>query len=304
MVRVVGRGALTYGVDMAIDPFFGSVLSGAASLVGGIMSGEGNRKANEQAMEQAAYNRQYQEQFAKLGVTWRAEDVMNAYKKTGIHPLALLGTSGATYSPVSVSPIGGSGVGSGLAAAGQDISRGLMAGADRELREKALGMQEALMNTNAERGQLENELLKVRIMSEQAKLRGQLGPPAATPGATEQEINFPGVEKKVIPDVTVVRTPRGGYVVLPSNDAQQRMEEIFGLGPEWWARNRAWLATEDARQWVKSYLPKPPANMEWRYHPPTGEWLPSYVDYPDRHMRSDVDRRTGERVRGLFEGGM
>lgn len=289
---------------MAIDPFFGSVLSGVSSVVGGLFGAEGNRKANERAEETAVHNMRQQDELAKHGILYRAADVMDAYRHTGIHPLALLGVAGPTYTPSSPVFLGGSPLGEGIARAGQDFSRSMNATADRELRGAALKLQEAMLNTNAERGHLENELLKTQIASERMRLAQQSGPAMPKAGMGENQIMFPGVEKNVIPDVTVVRTPRGGYVVVPGKEVQSRMEEMFGLGPEWFSRNRAWLATEEARDWVRKFLPKAPSNTEWRYHAPTGEWLPSYVDYPDRHMFGNVGRRVGNRVRDLFSGGM
>lgn len=284
---------------MAVDPFFGSVLAAGTNLLGGLIGGGAKEAANKQQEAQFDYNARQQMAFATRGLTWRAEDAMEAYKRTGIHPLAMLGVSGPTYSPTFTAFDSSNPVGEGVARAGQDISRSINATADRELRGAALKLQEAALNTSAERGQLENELLKTRIASERMRLAQQSGPAMPKPGASETDINFPGVEKQIIPDVTVVRTPRGGYVVVPGKEVQSRMEEMFGLGPEWFSRNRAWLATPEAREWVQKFLPKPPSNQEWRYHVPTGEWLPSYIDYPDRHMFPDVGRRVANRVRDL-----
>lgn len=281
---------------MAIDPFFGSVLAAGTGLVGGILGQGSQAAANKQQEAQFNANLQQQIAYATRGLTWRAEDAMEAYKRTGIHPLAMLGVSGPTYSPMVSTSFGGSPIGEGIAKAGQDISRGLHATADRELRGKALAIQEAALNTSAERGYLENELLKTQIASQRMRLQQMSSPAVPNPG---EQVNFPGVERDVIPDTTVVRTPRGGYVVVPGKEVQSRMEEIFGLGPEWFVRNRAWLGTPEARQWVQKFLPKPPPYHEWRYHIPTGEWLPSYIDYPDRHMFGHVGRRVGDSVRAL-----
>lgn len=282
-----GHGGQVCGVEMAIDPFFGSVLAAAANIGGGLIGGGSSSAANKRVEEQAEANRQAQLTAMQHGITWRAQDVMNAYKSTGIHPLALLGVQGPTYSPVS-SAFAPSPVGESIGRAGQDIARGMHATADRDLRGAALELQRKALNDAAERGGLENDLLRVRIASEQARLVQANNPPVPDSG-----VNFPGVENRINPDVSLSRTPRGGYVVIPGKAVQERMEEMFGLGPEWFARNRAWLATPEARSWVQKFLPKPPSYHEWRYNVPTGEWLPSPVDYEDRHLPN------AERARGV-----
>ena len=95
---------------------------------------------------------------------------MNAYQESGINPLALLGVQGPTYSPVTPAFIGGNPVGEGIARAGQDISRGIHATADRELRAASLALQKKSMEDAAERGGLENELLRIKILSEMQRL--------------------------------------------------------------------------------------------------------------------------------------
>lgn len=277
---------------MAIDPFFGSVLSAATGLIGGGLNALSSDVARGRAQDQINNQIALQREFATTGVTWKARDVMRAYEESGIHPLALLGVQGPTYTPVT-STIPADGMGDSIARAGQDISRGIQASSDRELRETALKLQEVALANAAERGGLENELLRMRIASEQARMFQ-----SSTPGVPSG-INHPGVERKIIDDVSVARTPRGGYVVLPGREAQERMEEIFGLGPEWFARNRAWLVTPQAREWVKRFLPAAPPNMEWRYNAPTGEWLPEYMDYPDRHLPNTVQARGVQRYIGI-----
>lgn len=266
-----------------------AIIAGAAALGGGIMNSIGQSNANAQARDLANQNIALQREFATTGLQWRANDAMKAYEATGIHPLQLLGGGGQSFSPVSAAFVPETGIGEGLGRAGQDIARHLQAGSDREVRQAALDMQKSVMANTVERGALENQLLRMQIASEQARTAqtGRLpAPPRA--GDPENKVMFPGVEPNIHADVSVVRTPRGGYVVLPSEQAQQRMSEMFGLSSEWFSRNRAWLATEEARGWVRKFLPPPPAGSDWRYHVPTGEWLPSYADtranYPDRHI--------------------
>lgn len=69
----------------------GAIASIGSSLLGGLFG----RSA---AKRQAALQRE----FAQKGIQWRVADA----KKAGIHPLAALGSPGASYTPVSGSPMG------------------------------------------------------------------------------------------------------------------------------------------------------------------------------------------------------
>lgn len=258
-----------------------AIVAGVGALAGGLLNSSANSVASGRAQDANADNIALQKEFAQTGVTWRTRDVMRAYGESGIHPLALLGVQGPSYTPVNYVGSSDTAMGDAISGASQNISRSMLATASED---KRMAHMKDLMSLSTESAGLDNELKRLRIQSEAMRLRQQLNPSMPVPGASEASIVNPGVEPKIIPDVTVTRTPRGGYVTLPSEAAQQRMSEMFGLSSEWFSRNRAWLATPEARQWVKSYLPKPPSNTEWRYHVPTGEWLPSYIDYGDRHL--------------------
>jgi len=265
---------------MAIDPFFGSVLGAAASLAGGLVGGGSSRQANERAATEAAHNRQAQLLTAQHGISWRAADAMNAYKSTGIHPLALLGVQGPTYSPVSTA-FTTSPVGEAIGRAGQEISRGIHATADRDLRAAALGMQEVALKQAAERGGLENELLRIKIASERALLAQQTKPamPKAVnrwliPGQIEASASGdvggikekdmertrsapgrPGYEPGAVPGVGMLRMPDGTLMLTKSKDAQDRLEEdTLGSVKHWLLRTfgpqfapRAWFPSERPR---------------------------------------------------------
>lgn len=265
---------------MAIDPFFGSVLSGAANIVGGLIGGENQRKANENARDAHLENLARQDEYAKRGVTYRVRDVMNAYNESGIHPLALLGVQGPTYSPSSPVFLGGNPVGEGLGRAGQDISRGLHATADRELRREALGMQ-------AERYKLENDLIRAKIASEIA-LTNQVQNSPAVPsvgqrylipgqGATgkltkddplkrviSDPIN-PSTEPGAVTGVRWSRTPTG-WMPIKSKDTQEGMEDDFIGNIQWNVANRL---IPMVRHWVKEkfdVVPFPaPEGKRWRW---------------------------------------
>lgn len=265
------HGGQVCGAEMAIDPFFGSVLAAAANIGGGLVGGGSSRKANELAEEQATANRQAQLTAMQHGITWRAQDVMNAYKSTGIHPLALLGVQGPTYSPVS-SAFTTSPVGESIGRAGQDISRGMHATADRELRGAAIKVQQDMLGIARERGTLENELIRTQIASERARLSQVSAPPMPSPN---QRWSLPGVadttmlhrdialrrdpsrEDSSTPGVGYLSMPDGSLMPVKSKEAQERLEDdVLGnlkhfvqreLGPSFWERDPGRAASPGMR---------------------------------------------------------
>lgn len=121
-------------------PFLPAVNMGFSSFVDPALDyfgAEADRKAaqdvNRKAAEEAEKNRQMQIEFAKNGVRWRVEDATAA----GLHPLAALGASGASYSGGSTSYLPESRGGSyrALSRMGQDASRAMMAMATPEEKE-------------------------------------------------------------------------------------------------------------------------------------------------------------------------
>lgn len=127
----------------------GGLISGGASLLSGWMQDEAAEDRNNAqinwARENAAQSTALQREFAQNGVRWRVEDA----KAAGLHPVFALGGSGATFTPSasSVSFEGrGEGLARGVAQAGQDISRAVMAQetpGERELRRAQLRLLNA-----------------------------------------------------------------------------------------------------------------------------------------------------------------
>lgn len=89
-----------------------ALIGAAGSILGGAISGEGQRKA-------ASMNADLQREFAQHGISWRVADA----KRSGIHPLAALG---AQLHQAQPSYVGGSDYGLTNAGqyAGQAIARG------------------------------------------------------------------------------------------------------------------------------------------------------------------------------------
>lgn len=295
---------------MAMDPFFGSLIGAGANLVGGLISSAGNRVANERASDLANNNLKFQSELATQGIRWKAADVMKAYEQTGIHPLMLLGTSAPTFSPVSASFVPDTSVGEAIGKAGQSIERGLYASADRDAREMAMGMTTAMNKLAIERGGLENELLRMKIASEAARLvqspavglpsinrrylvDGQnlntelRSPVAQGPGIEEQPLkrvtpgpSDPSSEPGAVTSRGWLRNADNSWSPVKSADAQQRLEDDF------WGTTKHFITNTLVPMFSPNSVPPPfpaPAGKSW-YVDWKGDWR--LVDRTDQMYRS------------------
>lgn len=285
----------------------GQAAGGAAGLFGG--GGNNNNFYNQLAImrEQA----QLQREFAQNGIQWRVQDAKNA----GIHPLYALGGSGASYSPSAVS-VGGdspSGLGRDLQDMGQGIGRAVAATASKEDR-AGVAFTAASRAQALERGQLENDHLKLQILASQAALqRAQVGPPMPTgpamqagPGhiikpaeITASASGQAGLEAGPHQpgNRNVAMTPSGKVVVpLPGKDFN--FEEMSTPGtPTWqfWHTVAPWFsqALRDEMRPSASQLPPGTDYWEWtpmgyvarKYGPPPAPRTPGY-ERPFRRPRA------------------
>jgi len=189
-------------------------------------------------------DRKLQKEFAQSGIQWKVEDA----KKAGIHPLAALGAQTTSYAPVSV---GGPSIASGLASAGQDISRAVDATRGSGARLDAY--QKTIQDLNVQRMGLENQLLGSQI----AKINS-VGVPPPMPGTDRFLIDGqansplvkdtplervgsaggqPSTEPGAVTDMGFARTPTG-WAPVQSKDFHDRAEEDFWAGLAWNIRNR------------------------------------------------------------------
>lgn len=162
--------------------FLGPILGAATSIFGNVLGKNAADDAAEQQQQNFLLNHQWQQEmweknaalqreFAQSGIRWRVEDA----KAAGIHPLFALGGGGAAASPTAYVPGDTSVSHSGdyLSKMGQDVGRAITATqtAGERFNDKANSLA-------LERAELENTLLRSKIMKENA----QVGPPM--PGAT------------------------------------------------------------------------------------------------------------------------
>ena len=209
-------------------PAIAAGIGAVSNIAGGFLSSANANRANKAAEAANASNQELQTLFATRGLEMRAQDAMRAYKKYGIHPLALLGVQGPSYTP-SAAVFTQSGLGESIGRAGQDISRAVQAGADRGLRGEALKIQAMQLKLLTERAGLENESLKLDIASKQARLR-QMHNPAVPSGSFSSVIPGQGEtpsfwskkwfqELPSVEETGYLRTPRNSLFPVPSKEA-------------------------------------------------------------------------------------
>lgn len=157
----------------------GPLISAGASIAGGLINRSSTQATNEMSIHQGNLNRAAQEEFAKKGIRWRVADARAA----GIHPLYALGAQTTSFSPVSVGLSTDTSLGSGVASAGQDISRAI--NATRTGPERDAAFAKTIQDLQLTNMGLQNEQLAAQI----AKLKASINPPmptletAATPAA-------------------------------------------------------------------------------------------------------------------------
>lgn len=278
---------------------WGSAIGGAIGGALGLI-GAGQSQASAERLNQLNY--EHQKEFAQNGIRWKVADA----KAAGLHPLAALGASTASYSPSAV--IGDSPDYSFLKDMGQGIDRAMDAKATRQERAEREQKENALFNEELKGKQLQNQETETRIQSmkwdmamelarnaaQSARTQQQVPPMpslapdgslmpgqenATSPGGIESKpaeivVNEPGrrgQERGSITELGFSRTNDGGYVPVMSNDAKQRYEEdIFGeIG--WNLRNR--LPGLIDRQDVappRSWLSDP--DSSWEFDLSRGAW--------------------------------
>lgn len=241
-----------------------AIASSAGNAIGSIAGGLVQRSASK------AQTR-YQKDFAQKGIQWRVADA----KKAGIHPLAALGAQVPSYTPQAVGDLG-------LSAAGQDIGRAVSAGMNGQQRQ-----QRRLGQLAVERSELENELLRSQIAKERTA-------PPALPSATgtgafqgqgdavnivPQEYSAsggrPSRDAGASPDISFARTDRGGYTVLPSKDAKERMEDMLVPEIMWSLRNQLIPAISGLTPPDPKEYPLPKGYKYWAWNPLKQEFEPS-----------------------------
>lgn len=275
----------------------GGAIGGALGLIGSSQS-----QANAERLNQLNY--EHQKEFVQNGIRWKVADA----KAAGLHPLAALGASTASYSPSAV--IGDSPDYSFLKDMGQGIDRAMDAKATQRERAEREQKENALFNEELKGKQLQNQETQTRIDSmkwdmameaarnaERSVRTQQQVPPmpslapdgslmpgqenATSPGGIESKpaeivVNEPGrpaQERGSITELGFLRTSDGGYQPVMSNDAKNRLEEDIVGTFAWNRRNRlsAWFDMDRAKP-PKAWLPS--GKTDWSYDIVAGAWYP------------------------------
>lgn len=125
-----------------------ALIAAGASLLGGALGNAQKQQGQEREIE-------LQKEFAQNGLRWKVEDAQRA----GVHPLAALGATGASYSPVG---LGDNDTAASFSAAGQDFSRAI--DATRTQPERTGVVATKMASLGLERASLENDLLRAQIL--------------------------------------------------------------------------------------------------------------------------------------------
>jgi len=272
-----------------MDPLTGALISGGTRLLGGLLG-------DNAAEKNAKRNIQLQKEFAQTGIQWKVADA----KAAGVHPVYALGASTTPFAPVSV---GQSNMSQALSGFGQDISRATAATATSQSR-----LSSAAQGLQLENMGLQNALLRSQI----ARINQGTGPPmpldarwgldgqgsttagSIATGSGSAPSSVPGIslvenrplQRSVDPagpysepghvaDVGHALTHSGRYAILPSKEAQERMEDQ--IWPQlYWALRNMWLPESWGGE--RSHPPFGHPN-QWRYLPWAGSWEHEDTDH-------------------------
>lgn len=271
--------------------------SGLGGSVGSAVDGN---SANKQAqgyynsqMDFAREQAQFQQDYAKNVMQWRVEDA----KKAGIHPLAALGVSNPSYSPVS-SPsapaIQDSSAFDTGSEFGQNLNRASFQAKTQaqQLQSARLGMEQInLQNRGLE---LDNDFKMLQIQQLASQLQN-----AAASSAPSPEVNAknpisgspsPFMDKPIVRDGWLMDERGRKIGIIPSEPLSSRTEDKLVV--EWipWAGSAVrafkgkWLGQEVAGHWWhgedKGFLPYPPQKRKG-FFGHASDAINFYRDYGD-----------------------
>lgn len=205
---------------------WGAIAGAVGSIAGGLL----NKKSAESSQSSSDYwnaqNIQLQKDFAKKGIRWKVADA----KAAGLHPLAALGASTASFSPIPVGSVPDYSMGNAVAEMGQDISRAISATQSkseraaeleqaRQVQQRAIERQDKIDALNVERHKLDvsnmaiqNELLKSQLARAKS---AQVGPgmpsnafSSSRGGAVTADVTSPTGAVETLKSQTVSRNPK------------------------------------------------------------------------------------------------
>lgn len=264
-----------------------SFIPAALSAVGTALGIKSQNKANKQNQQAGALDRKLQLDTLQNQIQWRMEDA----KKAGVHPLAALGMSPSSYTPVGgmASAVDYSGIGD----FGADISRAIAAGQTERERRAAAGRATVEATQNQQLFDLEVEergLRNAMLRSQIARFNSaQIGPPMpdASPGdvdvlpdqVTVGSRNMPSRSPGELTDYAFGPTASGGYTLVPSQDMKQRIEDT-PMEWAWMFRNGIVPNPNIFRDLERNHPSR--SGYQWRFNPLTGEFYQQAIRRGDR----------------------
>jgi hypothetical protein len=259
---------------MGLFSSIGKVVGGVVNGVTGLLGVKGQKDANSSANALAREQLEYQKELHKNQIQWKVEDA----KKAGLHPLAALGVSPSSFSPVSgassgVNYSGFNGVGDMLSDLGQDIDRSILQAKTKEEQKDALRLQNQSIALDLRGKDLNNQILEAELASRRARLAQMMGPPTpASSGLSAARYAIPGQSEsrfidKPINEHGFLRDSKGRLVdVVPSDDWKQRTEDTLVV--EW----LPWLSAASKNFMAKNFGQEVDG---YYWHPERGEYLRS-----------------------------
>lgn len=187
--------------------FSGAVIPTLAAGLNLLSNNATNRQNNDAQAQANAQNYESQKEFAQMGLQWKTADA----KAAGLHPMAALGASGASFSPSfqAGQPNSPADVGGAINSLidGQNTKRAQAATqteTERKLEQLAL-----------ERAQLQNRLLEGQVQNEWASLLGAPPQPSFPSLANPQSVSSGGI--KLAPAGRVESVPSKSISSVPGD---------------------------------------------------------------------------------------
>lgn len=253
--------------------WLGAGLGWLGSTIANFVGANQSRISNERA---ASKNAALQKQFAKHGIRWKVEDA----KRAGIHPLAALGASTHSPSPVHV---GDTSVGNAFAQSGQDLTRAISTtstGNERALQK----LQLATAKANLDGQLLENQFKASQLQKLNSTGPGMPGSDNFIPGQgnsplvdvkpLERTVSQPGrVAQQAgwYPSAGYMRTDTGLAPVIPSELSEPLESDPIGA-LMWRWRNSIVPNWDRTERPPRSQLPS--GYKDWDWNVGKQEWQP------------------------------
>lgn len=186
----------------------GPLISAGGALLGGVFGKSSNDNATDANLQINAQNNELQREFAQNGIRWKVADA----KAAGLHPLAALGATGASFTPSGIQISGDNSLGNGIAEAanvmGQNINRARQATQSQAEREmEQINLDLARQNLYNSRSQ--GNLLDAQAATAWASINGQ---PANPP--------MPSVAGSVAAPLAAVRSVSRGTSASPAGSVK------------------------------------------------------------------------------------